>query len=355
MSIKKTIITVLCAAALFSLSGCKSQDYNTAMEMMVNQQWSEAKAIFTELADYKDSANLLKECNYNIAQDIMDSGDYEKAIGQFEALEGYKESAEMIKECSYKIACALYEDGEYDAAMEAFDSLGDYSDSKDMITECTYQKARTMFEAGEYKDALPLFESLEDYEDSIRSLAVCRFATENERYVKELARDIDDIFEENYLAYKLYDVSEMSDTGDLCYYMIGEECSNKVIVGITSVTADWDKVEGGQPNCILVVGTAESVEELELVFAEVMYAGGAALAALDSASDSEDTMLNVIKEFETIALSEVSDISEVFSSTDSEFEQNGFNCFAEVSDMLLPNGDANYGFAFGIQIPELID
>ena len=67
MSIRKTIVTVLCAAAFLCLSGCDSQDYKTALGLMENQQWTEAREIFIALEDYKESADMLTECDYNIA------------------------------------------------------------------------------------------------------------------------------------------------------------------------------------------------------------------------------------------------------------------------------------------------
>ncbi len=355
MNIKKTIIAVLCAAAFMSLSGCDSQDYNVAMEMMVNHQWTEAREMFVALEDYKDSANLLTECDYNIALGVMENGDYEEAIAKFEDLNGYKDSADKITECSYQIASALYESGEYDKAAEAFEALGDYEDCADKVTECTYLNAKALFDAKSFEEALPLFESLEDYEDSVRCVTVCRLATESKRFVRELVKDMEDIMEDNDFNYELLDVSEFSSNGDICYFVTGNECTGKVLVAFLSFDSDGEIILDGPVNSIIIYTRDITEENFEAAFSEIMVASAAALAAIDSSSDTEETMLKVIDEFDETATIELSEIDVIPGSTNSEFTQNGFDCFVEITDVIAEDSTCLYGFAFGINVPELLE
>lgn len=59
---KKTKIILVSAAfaAAISATGCDSSDYNKATELYNSGQYSDANAIFSELGDYKDSAQMLK-------------------------------------------------------------------------------------------------------------------------------------------------------------------------------------------------------------------------------------------------------------------------------------------------------
>ena len=59
---KKTKIILVAAAlvAVISATGCDSSDYKKATELYNSGQYSDANAIFSELGDYKDSAQMLK-------------------------------------------------------------------------------------------------------------------------------------------------------------------------------------------------------------------------------------------------------------------------------------------------------
>lgn len=79
--------------------------YNTAVALAEAGQYDEAIAAFTELGDYKDSA---------------------------EQIEQIKDSAEQERETTYNQAVTLWENGEFDEAYAAFEELGDYKDSETM-------------------------------------------------------------------------------------------------------------------------------------------------------------------------------------------------------------------------------
>ncbi len=347
MSIKKTVIAILCAAAFLTLSGCDSQDYKTALGMIENQQWFEARDMFVALEDYKDSADMLTECDYNIALSVMESGEYEDALAKFEALNGYKDSAGKITECSYQIAVALQDAGEYDKAIDAFEALGDYEDCADRVTECTYKSAMAHYDAEEYEEALSLFQSLEDYKDAVHYVVVCRLLTDSYGYVSEFASNMDSDFMKYGIPYLLAE-RDSSGYDERVYRVVGLEASEKTHVYFTNITSNWTTHRMGEINGVIVMGTAGSAEEIELVYPEVVFTAGTALAQLDNTSTPEDLILMLNTEFERLAAEEFAEITGN-SYTNYEFEHNGYNCYLAVSEI----GD-NFRFIFSVSVPELI-
>lgn len=59
---KKIVLCGLIAIMSFCLSGCKSSDYKTAVQLMESKEYSKAATAFEKLGDYKDSADLLADC-----------------------------------------------------------------------------------------------------------------------------------------------------------------------------------------------------------------------------------------------------------------------------------------------------
>lgn len=88
---------LLFAAALIItmlLSGCKSSDYQTASNYLEEGKFAEAREIFANLGDYKDSSEKIMACDYGIADALLAEGSYDEAIAAFDALNGYSDSAE---------------------------------------------------------------------------------------------------------------------------------------------------------------------------------------------------------------------------------------------------------------------
>ncbi len=79
---KKTIMIFAVIMTLcLSLTGCKSSDYNKAVELQTSGDYSSALALFAELGDYKDALTKAADCS-----EIID------AISKFEAAKNNAES-----------------------------------------------------------------------------------------------------------------------------------------------------------------------------------------------------------------------------------------------------------------------
>ncbi len=141
--------------------------YEAAVEDMEDGEYEDAREEFEELGDFKDSAQLISECDYLEAEELMENGDYEGAIVIFEKLGDYEDSAEKLAECNYKIAAVCYENEDYENALTHFQAAGDYSDSTIMVTRVTYDYAIDIYEnENRYGDAVALLEGIRGYNDS---------------------------------------------------------------------------------------------------------------------------------------------------------------------------------------------
>lgn len=91
--------------------------YNDAIALMESGDWLKARDILETLDDYKDSENLIAQCDdkildakYISAVQLMNEKKYEEASQLFEGLTGYKDSQELLKECKYQYAVQLMYD-----------------------------------------------------------------------------------------------------------------------------------------------------------------------------------------------------------------------------------------------------
>lgn len=154
---------------------------------------SRAVSLFSELGDYKDSAELLSQTQNTI--DEMDKERKEAARQAAEIEERKREKLNKLRKNAvkaamialpaaavisvtaivatnitlsnkYKIAVELRENGDFDGAAEAFSALGSYSDSETQFTEALYQKATTLYEQKDYEAAERAFTVLGNYSQS---------------------------------------------------------------------------------------------------------------------------------------------------------------------------------------------
>ena len=68
---------------------------------------------------------------YDRAVALMNERNYTEAIAIFEGLNGYKESEAQLVECKYNYAVELYDAGQYQEAAIAFGAVGSYKDARE--------------------------------------------------------------------------------------------------------------------------------------------------------------------------------------------------------------------------------
>lgn len=163
-------VCAIAAGAYFVFQQVHSwQSYNYAVELMEAGKYDEAKKVFGELDNYKDSADMSNEIEYRKARDLLSEGKYDSAIERFEKLGEYKDSNEMVKESNYQKANAFLKDGNAVMARTLYIELDSYKDSKkktEILGEQIYNSAISFVNSEKYESAIELFEKISDYRDS---------------------------------------------------------------------------------------------------------------------------------------------------------------------------------------------
>ena len=203
-------------------------DYDAALRMMDNGQFAEAETAFTALGSYKDAAGLALECrntiDYNAAKQMMDNGNYAEAKAAFIALGSFRDSGAKASECQseidYGIAVDIMETGDYKQAGPLFAALGSFRDSARLSVECgnwvDYEDAVALMGADNYTAALVLLEPLAEisFEDSDELKLEC---TNTISYTEADKAFEDGLF---YTSYKIFQsIRNFRDSGsraELC-------------------------------------------------------------------------------------------------------------------------------------------
>lgn len=129
---KKILSVILALALMVSLCACDSMDYKKAMSAYEAGNYQEARAMFEELGDYENSADMVTACDYRLACQLLEEGKYEEAMVAFTALGEYEDSKTQLQEATYQQLLALKENGDADKAWELLQQLGEYKDSGDV-------------------------------------------------------------------------------------------------------------------------------------------------------------------------------------------------------------------------------
>ena len=87
---------------------------------------------------------VVPSIKYNEALELVENKNYDEAIAIFEELGDYSDSADMICEAKYKKAEELMSNKKFDVALEIFNELGNYSDSKDKISDILKEKLKLL-------------------------------------------------------------------------------------------------------------------------------------------------------------------------------------------------------------------
>lgn len=159
--------------------------YSAAFELMDSNQYEDAKFAFSELRNYRESAEMVKECqagiDYTAAVNLMDAGDYVQALSMFITLKDYSNSAAKEIECrhaiEYNAAMELMDAGNYKSARNAFAALDGYRDAVELSNECQnhidYNKAEELLKARDFEAAQVIFAKLDNFKDAALKADEC--------------------------------------------------------------------------------------------------------------------------------------------------------------------------------------
>ena len=155
-----TLAVIIFAAmfVVFAVPAIKTyQTYQSAEKLLQEKKYEQAKKIYYQLGDYKNSENQKNACDYGIAEKYFKENDYEEAKTIYEELAGYTDSNEKVKLCEYQIAEGYKENRSYQQAVEIYETLGNYKEAEQHLLDCKYEIANEYFVNGSYQDAYELY------------------------------------------------------------------------------------------------------------------------------------------------------------------------------------------------------
>ncbi|PKM72146.1 MAG: hypothetical protein CVU91_10475 [Firmicutes bacterium HGW-Firmicutes-16] len=113
--------------------------YKEAVDYYNIKKYTEAVELLTELGNFKDSADIMNECNYQNALTLMDKKQYANALEIFSKLDNYKDSVSLIDESNYAYAEEYLYKGELNSAyglyMNLYMKLPDYKNVQERIAQ----------------------------------------------------------------------------------------------------------------------------------------------------------------------------------------------------------------------------
>lgn len=154
------IVTLIFAITVM-LTGCNSSDYKKATDLYESGDYEEAYEVFTELGDYRDSADMAKASLYKKASALYENGSYKDACDVFAGLGDYEDSANMADASRLAYAQELVAQDKYNEAVKVFQALGDMAGIDDILDNI----ATSLMSENDYKSAkLFLYRHSEDEE-----------------------------------------------------------------------------------------------------------------------------------------------------------------------------------------------
>ena len=170
---KKLIALLLSLAMLGMLTGCNSTDYKKAVSAYENGDYQAAVEIFTQLGDYKDSAEMALQCNYHIAVLDFEDQNYEEAIEELEALGDYEDCPELLARCRFDYGEQLYENGNYSAARKQFLKAGASGEVSEYLRMCAWGIVRDYLDQ---EGPMEEHDTQYDTESNIQVESVCEIS-----------------------------------------------------------------------------------------------------------------------------------------------------------------------------------
>ena len=167
------LVTGLTLAFVFIIQ--PQMKYNGAKAALEEQRFDEAYQAFTELDDYKDSKNMVKETLYQKGIYLLEKKKYKESMAVFEELGDYSDSREQYQNAYYTYGVELLKNGSYQEASDVFYYLGDYSDSKEQYRLAYYHYGEQLIDEESFEDAIDVFESLGNYSESKKLLKQAKY------------------------------------------------------------------------------------------------------------------------------------------------------------------------------------
>ena len=159
------LVVIMVAAVFFGKYKHKQTIYNNAVKAEQMQNYEEAKRLYEEISDFKDSRSKADACEVEI-QNMQKQLVFDEAVSKMDA-------------------------GEYDEAIRLFEELGDFGTAEEMKKKAkklsSYETGMNLFKEGNYAEAVSYLKvpSEENYKDSNKYFVLCSMLVGRGRAFKE--------------------------------------------------------------------------------------------------------------------------------------------------------------------------
>ncbi len=134
----------------------KESRYQYALSLFDEEKYSEGRAIFDSLGDYKESEDKVKYADYQSAVSLYESGDWDSAISAFQALDGYEDSLSYIQKARTGKAVDAIENDDIDTLKKVKSKIDDET-CLSKIEEAACKKGIELYGKGDYSEAKKYF------------------------------------------------------------------------------------------------------------------------------------------------------------------------------------------------------
>lgn len=164
------------AMSVYAAAGKSELAEQTALEKIDSLAENGDYFAAAEIAEKYCDSSVVAEYRYLGASSARDSGDYKTAADNFYRLGNYKDSAELAKQCTYSFYNSEYaQKGVTEEIVRGFYFLGDFRNSSDMFIKTAYEYGLKCMENGDYSDAAAMFKNAGTYKDSAAMLYKSRY------------------------------------------------------------------------------------------------------------------------------------------------------------------------------------
>lgn len=166
---KKTFRAILIVVLLIAMIGLgvvygipyiqHNNSYKEASALLEQKDYDNAKGLFTDLGEFRDSAEMVKECDYRKATELMNSGNYSEAIDALSDIHDYKDASDLEKICKIEVYAGAAEEkmreGDYEGALNNLEVIANYNltDYSEKLDQLLYEDAKGLLKEGLIDDA----------------------------------------------------------------------------------------------------------------------------------------------------------------------------------------------------------
>ncbi len=187
------VVLAACAAGGFFIyrnvteSNRKASLYMQGLEAYQNGDLKQAEELLVQVGeDYEDSSSYLRDIRYREAEQLIAEEKYDEAEAIFQTMPDYKETPEYNKQITqHKVRTAM-DSGEWDKAKELADTIPDYGEIPSWMSQIIFGQTIDLVDQAEFDKASELLRTIPDGAYQARAISIINYT----QYAVDCVADI---------------------------------------------------------------------------------------------------------------------------------------------------------------------